>query len=350
MVPPRDLSRPQDARRIKPRAAELGERLDAIVARRYPHRSRTVYQREIRAGRVRVSGRRARPSYRVRPGDVIEIALFGVLPLEPVSYDVLHEDQGLLVINKPPGVICHPVGGHLHNTLMNTLHRRYRAAEPERDVVPRLCHRLDRHTSGVLVVAKDPELHVALQQQFEHQKVRKTYEAVVRGVVAGDRGTIDIPLALTRDHPIRMRMEGRAPGAPDALSARTDYQRLEPLGAHTLLRLHPHQGRQHQIRIHLELLGHPILGDRIYGRPEARDPDPVIVRDGERVLLDRQALHAAAIEFEDPRSGRTLSFAAPRPPDLQGLIEHLREGGRIQEMVEVGAGPRRAATAEDSSG
>ncbi|MBI4168918.1 MAG: RluA family pseudouridine synthase [Acidobacteria bacterium] len=298
-----------------------GERLDLALAALLPDQSRAALQRLMREGRVLLAGGPARASYRVRGGErvVVDLPFPPPSTLEPEDrpLDVLHEDADLLVINKPPGMTVHPGAGRRSGTLVNALLHHCRDLSGIGGILrPGIVHRLDRETSGVLVVAKNDAAHRDLSDQFKARTVSKIYEALVRGRPRLAQGTLDAaigrhPVARTR---MALRRSGRA--------ARTAYRLVLPLGIVSLLEVRPETGRTHQIRVHLSALGHPVVGDTLYGGArfhEARD------RRAREALLAYHglALHARSLGFHHPRTGAFCAFAAPRPRDLADLIAAL---------------------------
>ena len=292
---------------------EEGERLDRFVARRLPQLSRSAVQRLIDAGQVAVNHAPAKASYRVQADDLVELALpEPVTPqpaAQPVPLQVVYEDGSLAVINKPAGLVVHPAHGHVGGTLWNGLMARYPelASWPPEEGWPGLVHRLDRDTSGLLVVARTPQARDALRAQFKASQVRKVYLALVIGRPAHPKARIEAPIA--RDPRDRKRMAVVEGGR----RAITDYKVLEYLGDYTLLEVRPLTGRTHQIRVHLAAIGHPVAGDRVYG-PERQ-----------RLALRRLFLHAAELTFRHPATGQEMTFAAPLPEELEGALRQLRE-------------------------
>jgi len=325
-----DLSRPVREFRFVVNLPETGTRFDALLRAHYPWHSRTWYQGMLRRGEVRVNGAPAKPSTRARKGDEVVVAL-QVPPGTPERETdeglvVLFEDEHLLAVDKPSGMACHPVGRIRHGTLINRLHARYRSGEPGHDVVPRLAHRLDRDTSGVVLVVKHREADRRATDLFTLRRVRKTYLAIVRGVPVASHGRIDAPLGPDPRGETALHQCVR----PDGGAACTDWRVLRAFRRHALLELHPLTGRTHQIRVHLAHLGHPIVADHLYGglRPlHARDEEPGLPASAEAVLLGRLALHAHRLELPHPLDGEPLSITSPVPPDLEAAIEGL---GRLQ--------------------
>jgi 23S rRNA pseudouridine1911/1915/1917 synthase len=296
-----------------------GQRLDQALAALFPEYSRSRLQEWIRAGRVRVDGRELRPRDRLDGGE--EIRLSAVLEdetrdeAEPIRLAVLHEDEEVIVLDKPAGLVVHPGAGNPAGTLVNALlHHR-----PGLRVLPRagIVHRLDKDTSGVMVVACTPGAHASLVRQLEARSVSREYEAVCVGVMTGG-GTVDAPIGR---HPVdRVRMAVRE----DGREAVTHYRVIERFRGHTHVRCHLETGRTHQIRVHLASIRHPIVGDPVYGgrlaMPAGATPALAEALRGFR----RQALHAARLEFDHPARGERVRFEAPLPADLSGLIAALQ--------------------------
>ncbi len=242
---------------------------------------------------------------------------------EPISLDVRYEDGDLLVVNKPAGLTVHPAPGHPRGTLVNAVLAHVPDLASGGALRPGIVHRLDKDTSGLLVVAKRDEAYRKLTAQLRARTVIREYLAIVRGAVANDAGVIDAPIGR---HPAqRTRMAVVPRGRP----AVTRYRVRERLAGATLLECRLETGRTHQIRVHLQHLGHPVLGDPVYGR--TRVPE-----------MKRQALHAARLEFLHPRTGEHLAFAAPLPDDFAALLERLRRDTRVEDSAPVRrATPRR---------
>ncbi|MBC7242178.1 MAG: RluA family pseudouridine synthase [Anaerolineae bacterium] len=303
-----------------------GMRLDKFLADHLADVSRSRIQGWIEEGRVTLDGRPTRPSTRLDPGQHIRVLIpppeeVRILP-EPIPLDILYEDDHLLVINKPAGMVVHPAPGHTSGTLVNALLARFPAwaeldwweseEEDEEEAGvdyprPGIVHRLDKDTSGLLIVAKSASARGALQAQFQARQVEKVYLALVHGMPSAPAGLIDAPIG--RDPRQRKRMAVVAEGRP----AVTAYRVLEPLGEYALLEVMPKTGRTHQIRVHLAFIGHPVVGDEVYGRRRSR------------LACPRQFLHAARLSFRHPVTGRPMEFSAPLPPDLQAVLEEARE-------------------------
>jgi 23S rRNA pseudouridine1911/1915/1917 synthase len=289
-----------------------GERLDRFLADRLPDLSRMQVQRLIKTGLATVNDQPAKPAYRVEPGDRIVVRVPDesepVIRPEPIPLQVVYEDEYLLAVDKPAGMVVHPAAGHSSGTLVNAL-LAYCPQVADVGGVDRagIVHRLDKDTSGLLLVAKDPETHAALQRQFKHRQVRKTYLALVEGRIYPKEGIVEAPVG--RDQRARKRMAVTRTGRP----AVTQYRAVEYFRDHTLLQVRPHTGRTHQVRVHLAWLGYPVVGDRVYGR--RRQP----------LLPHRHFLHAQELVFTHPATKEKVTLTAPLPPDLKAVLTRLRE-------------------------
>ncbi len=291
-----------------------GARLDRWLADQLPERSRAEVQRWIEAGLVRRGdGRPLKASYRLAAGETVTAQIparvaYHAAP-EDIPLDIVYEDQDLLVIDKPAGMVVHPAAGNWHGTLVNAV--LYHA--PELEGVggtgrPGIVHRLDKDTSGLIVVAKNDRAQRKLQGQFKGRVVQKTYQALVFGQVAQRHGEIQAPIG--RDPRQRKRMAVVA--ANMGRYAVTQYDVRAYYGTFTLLDCRPLTGRTHQIRVHLAFIGHPILGDAVYGG--RRHPT---------VQITRQFLHAARLRFRLPATGKEVEFTSPLPADLQAVLDQL---------------------------
>jgi 23S rRNA pseudouridine1911/1915/1917 synthase len=292
-------------------AEEAGERLDRYVQRRQGELSRTAIQRLIEAGEILVNGERAKSGYSLRAGDVIRLLTSAPVrpPMPPpraLPLDILYEDADLLVVNKAPGVVVHPAPGHEDDTLVNAL----LAHRPElrgvgSELRPGIVHRLDKDTSGLLLVAKHLRALNALAALMQQRRIHKRYLALVEGQVALEQGTIDAPIGRDPRNRQLMTITAR-----EGRQARTHFRVLRHFARHTLLLVEPETGRTHQIRVHLRAIGHPVAGDSLYGRGTARHVPG----------LERQFLHAYQLSLPHPISGLPLEFEAPLPPDLQAVL------------------------------
>jgi 23S rRNA pseudouridine1911/1915/1917 synthase len=312
-----------DARAFVVDAEADGVRLDVFLARRLPGLSRARIQAVIAAAGAAVDGRTARPSHRLKAGAAVSVVLPDPEPAEPAAEDiplrVLHEDAHLLVVDKPAGLVVHPGAGAASGTLVNALLHHVRDLSGIGGVLrPGIVHRLDKGTSGLILVAKDDATHRALARQFAQRSVRKEYLAVVLGVPARAQGEIDRPIGRDPVHRRRMAVD-----APRARAARTSWVTRERLDGAALLDVHIHTGRTHQIRVHLASIGHPVAGDDLYGGRRPPSSRSARARDALRAL-PRPALHAARLSFGHPATGETITAESPLPADLAALVEALR--------------------------
>ena len=305
-----------------------GRRLDAFLAEKLASYSRAAIQRAIAAGKVEVYGQAAKPSLKLDPGTQITVAQIevprpGPVPQE-IPLDILHEDEWIAVVNKPPGMVVHPAKGHWQGTLASALAFRFgelsSTGGPTR---PGIVHRLDRDTSGVIVVAKHDRAHEALAAQFKDRTVRKEYWAIARGVPDRDADVIDKPIG---PHPKMREAKAVRPDHPEAKPAITTFEVVERFARFSLLKVLPKTGRTHQIRVHLASIGLPILCDKLYGgSTEIRRGELwANGEDGDEVVLARQALHARELEINHPDSGKRMTFAAPLPADIELTLACLR--------------------------
>ncbi len=284
-------------------AACAGRRLDVFLTEVQGDLSRSYVQKLIGEGRVRANETPAKAHYRIKEGDQITLKVPDPEPLEvvaePIPLNVVYEDEAMLVIDKPPGRVVHPAPGHTRGTLVNALLHHCRNLPGIGGVErPGIVHRLDKDTSGLMVVAKTDAALASLQQQFEQRRVRKIYLALVRGRLQPERGVIDRPIAR---HPVHRKKMAAAAGGREAV---TEYEVVEHFKGYDLVRLHLKTGRTHQIRVHLASLGHPVLGDALYGGRSPAPPPP------------RQALHAHRLELLHPLTQKPQHFESPWPEDL----------------------------------
>ena len=321
-------------------AEDAGTRLDAYLAARIDDWSRSRVQRLIEDGDVLVNGLTSKPSYKLRARDELEVELTpeasGRFAPEEIPLEVVYEDDELVVVNKPAGMVVHPAAGIASGTLANALSYRFQNADfgmrnaegrinfnppseirnPHSHPRPGIVHRLDRDTSGLIVVAKTEAAHENLADQFRAREVFKSYVALVHGRVAEESGRIEQPIA--RDPRNRTRMAVIRGGRP-ALSL---YRLRLPFERFTLLDVEIKTGRTHQIRVHLQWLKHPVVGDAVYG--DGRDKTVLDVRLRARIAtLHRQFLHAEQLGFRHPRTREALRFTAPLPSDLAKLLDDL---------------------------
>ena len=318
-----DLSRPLEEYAFTVNLPEAGGRLDLVLRAHYPWRSRTHFQGMVERGDVTVNGAAAKASQRVRAGDRVAVRI----PVDPAApakeHDgdlvVLYEDDQVVAIDKPSGMTVHPVGRIRHGTLINKLHARYRREQPGEDVVPRLGHRLDKDTSGVVLAVKNRHVDAAVTELFTRRRVQKTYLALVHGVPAAPAGEVDAPLARDPEGETLLHMRVDPAGLP----SRTRWRVREAFPRHALLEVSPLTGRTHQIRVHLAHAGHPIVCDHLYGDLRPLWPAGVRPR-AARPLLDRLALHAHRLSLPHPTTGAPLVVESPLPADLEAALDGLR--------------------------
>ena len=302
---------------------DVNERLDRFLARRLPTHSRAYLQQLIDRGQIVVHGRATKSGYRLRAGDRITVMLpppkpSDVLP-ERIPLDVLYEDAHLLVVNKPAGMVVHPTPAKVSGTLVNALLAHCTQLSGVGGVErPGIVHRLDKDTSGAIVVAKDDATHRGLARQFAERQVQKRYLAVVRGDIRGAEGVID---AAVGRHPVyRQKMSTHTRVGREAV---TEFHVLERFGCYTVVELRPHTGRTHQIRVHMAALGHPLLGDPTYGRSRKEPERSPIAQ--QLAWFRRQALHAWGLGFMHPATGEWIECRAPLPDDLECLLAALQQ-------------------------
>jgi len=311
---------------VVPPEAE-GVRLDHFLTARVPETSRSALGRWIRTGRVRVDGQAAsKPGQALHPGARIEVRRPDPSPVGPraesIPIEVVHEDDDLLVVVKPAGMVVHAGAGCKEGTLVNALlGRGSRLAPAGGTVRPGIVHRLDRGTSGLMVVASSDRAHRALAEMFAEREVQKGYVALVWGRPEPAEGDIERSIGRSRNNPTKMTI-GAARGR--RRPAESHYVTRESLPGFALLEVHPRTGRTHQIRVHLQSIHHPIVGDERYGGRCWRGVLDPIKRNALRDF-DRLALHAARLAFRHPVTGSALRFAAPLDADFTGLLELLRE-------------------------
>lgn len=299
---------------VGPEAA--GQRLDQFLTDYHASLSRSQIQRLIASGHVTVNSKWVRSSYKVQQRDLITIqqpppAEKITLKPEKIPLDIIFEDQDLLVLNKPQGMVVHPSTGHKRGTLANALLSYCpQLAGVGGYLRPGIVHRLDKDTSGLLLVGKSELAYQRLTQQLKKRRVQRRYLALVHGRVREQKGVIDAPLG--RDPRNRKKRTVLLANAPGAREACTYYYVLERFAEYTLLDVALETGRTHQIRVHLDYAGYPVAGDRVYGQQQ------------NSLNLPGQALHAYQISFRHPRTGEELSFKAPPPPVFANTLERLR--------------------------
>ena len=294
----------------------VGQRLDLFLTRLLPGVSRSVLAQLIKSGMVLVDGETSKAGYRIKRGEEVAVTLpppakTRLIP-EKVEFEIIHEDDAILVLSKPPGIVVHPAHGHSQGTLVHGLLHHLKKLPVIGGVQrPGIVHRLDKDTSGLLVVAKHDRSHRILVELFRERKIKKTYHAVVAGRLQEKEGRIDTRIGR---HPVhRKKMAVRENGARIAV---TRWRVLEEFAApFSYVELQPETGRAHQLRVHMAFQGHPIAGDRLYGGK---------YRTYRGLKFARQCLHAYAISFNHPESGREMTFTAPVWSDMQEIIDALK--------------------------
>jgi 23S rRNA pseudouridine1911/1915/1917 synthase len=296
-------------------------RLDTFLREKFPAASRGALQRLIEQGHVHVNGHTVKPTHSPRAGERIEIYWPEARPAEAqpekIPLAILFEDQSLLVLNKPAGLVVHPAAGHEEHTLVNALLHHCQGSLSGIGGVarPGIVHRLDKETSGCLVVAKNDETHLALSAQFAKRQVEKIYNAIVCGELARESGEIRAAIARHPSHRKRMAAHDDNSGR----AAHTSYRVLERLNAATLVEAQIHTGRTHQVRVHFQFLGHPLVGDETYGARQNAGLKELTNYAAPRVML-----HARELSFIHPRTEEQMSFEAPLPKDFRDALRSLR--------------------------
>jgi 23S rRNA pseudouridine1911/1915/1917 synthase len=303
---------------------DRGRRLDQFLSGTNLNLSRSQAKNLIEKHLIFLNQKPTKPSAHVKTGDIVSGSLPEPEPLslkpEPLPLNILYEDSSIIVIDKPPGMVVHPAYGNPSGTLVNAILYHCRDLAGINGVLrPGIVHRLDKDTSGVMVVAKDDEAFHQLTRQFKSRTVGKVYLTIVYGKFGLDEGVIDS--AIGRHPSERKRMSTRTKRGRTAI---TRWKKVEEFNSCTLLEIFPQTGRTHQIRVHLSSIGHPALGDRLYGRkgrPGAIH-DPILKECAKR--MKRQALHAQRLEFNHPRTGERVQFVSPIPQDMREILEWLR--------------------------
>jgi 23S rRNA pseudouridine1911/1915/1917 synthase len=303
-------------------AESSGERLDRFISDRLPVLSRASVQRLIEEGNILVDGRERIASYRVQTGETIGIT---VPPPEPASalpeaipLDIIYEDEDLMVVNKPAGMVVHPAAGHVGGTLVNAVLAHAPGVNVGGEERPGIVHRLDADTSGLIIVAKNDNALRFLQDQFKKRSVHKRYLALVEGQLTPPRGRIVAPIGRDPKHRQRMAVVTSGGRAREAV---TVYRTVSNFDGYTLVEAEPLTGRTHQIRVHFAFMGFPIVGDMVYGKKKKN-----------RLGLTRQFLHAWRLAFTLP-SGRTAEFSAPLPEDLRAVLEQLGFDAKVVDKA-----------------
>ncbi len=295
--------------------SDSGKRLDSFLHERLPEYSRSRLQSWIKQNLVQINAAPVRSSYMLRPGDTVTVTTVGLPPLqaepEELPLKILYQDDDVVVVDKPAGMVVHAGAGHSHGTLVNALlHHFGTLSGINGDLRPGIVHRLDRETSGVMVIARTDLAHQSLAAQFQSRKVEKVYLTLVHGLLKPPQGRVTTPIA--RDPVRRTRMTTKLLSGRSAL---TEYKTLELFERFSYLEVRIGTGRTHQIRVHLASLHHPVVGDRLYGAPAS----PLDLTDPKRFFL-----HAHRLAFDSPSMGRRITIQSPLAPELATLLETLR--------------------------
>jgi len=308
-------------------SSEAGSRLDHFLAQQLPQFSRAYLQRAIEAGGIRVNRQSCKSSQKLKQGDTVLIEQLDVPREGPqpqaIPLDILFEDEAIAVVNKPAGMIVHPARGHWDGTLASALAYHFdKLSQTGGPTRPGIVHRLDRDTSGVIVIAKHDQAHEALADQFKSRTIKKQYIALVTGVPDRDSDIVEYPIG---NHPTQREKKALRAGHSSSRDAITFYEVEERFGRFALIRAQPKTGRTHQVRLHLAHLGCPVLCDRLYGgravltarqiKPDSED---------DIVLLERQALHAHRLTLTHPTTHERVDFQAPIPADMTKVLQWLR--------------------------
>jgi 23S rRNA pseudouridine1911/1915/1917 synthase len=288
---------------------ECGTRLDKYISEKYPDISRTRAQRLIADGMIKLNGRTAKASLKVQAGDAVDVILPLPIPVssslkpEPIPLNIIYEDQDLIVVDKPAGLTVHPAPGHYNHTLVNAILAHVPEVEGGEVHRPGIVHRLDKDTSGLIIVAKNEAAHMKLAEQFKNRIVTKVYLALVQGVLSPEEGIIEASIGRHPRH--RQRMAVTAGGR----EARTDYKVVRHIQHYSLLEIRPRTGRTHQIRVHLAAIGFPVVGDSLYGVKS--------------LYLSRQFLHACKLGFRLPSTEEYVEFKSDLPQDLADALQNI---------------------------
>ena len=300
-------------------------RLDTFLREKFPAASRGAMQRLIEQGHIRINGKTVKPTHAPRAGEEIEIHFPDARPAEAqpenIPLEILFEDKSLLVVNKPPGLVVHPAAGHEEHTLVNALlhHCKNSLSGIGGVARPGIVHRLDKDTSGCLVVAKNDETHLALSKQFAERTVEKLYDALVIGSLANDTGEIHAAIARHPTHRKRMAVRDDSVGR----AAHTSFRVIKRFAHATHAEAEIHTGRTHQIRVHFQHLGHPLIGDATYGaKPNIKFAELT------GYVAPRVLLHARKLSFIHPRTGKKVKFTAPLPKDFEQALKFFGKSAR----------------------
>ena len=341
----RDLSQSLDRVTIAVDASTFGLqksdlliRLDAFLVHHLKWRSRSSIQSLIKDGYLLVDAatpdhpegtgdltEERRPGRKLRHGSRVVVIIPPEHRLPEVDasdeLEILRDDEEVLAVDKPPFLPVHPSGRHLSDTLIQRVHARFGATTKR---APRLCHRLDRETSGIVLIAKESRAHRELMIQFEGREIEKEYLAIVKGIPAWDEGKVEFPLGPSRHSRVRLKMTVRADGLP----SRTDWRIVDTFGDYALVLCRLHTGRQHQIRVHLSAIGHPVVGDKLYGADDEyflRHADGTLdEQDLEDLEMPRHALHNHRLVYTSPKSGERIEVVSPLAKDMEAFLAEIR--------------------------
>jgi len=304
--------------------SDAGHRLDTVIAARLPTLSRSRASRLIRAGHITVNGLTKKPGYLTRPGDVVRSEIPSPEPVkcspEVIPLSILHEDQDIIVLNKPPGLVVHPGAGHKSKTLANALLFHCPGLEAVGSRIrPGIVHRLDKETSGTMVIAKNDLTHESLSRQFKMRKIHKAYLALVYGEMNAPEGVINLPIGRHPTDRKKMSTQSRRSRPTD-----TRWKVKEAFSGVTLLEIDLKTGRTHQVRVHCAAISHPVVGDGKYGGK--RRWKELTSQDLRNILksVKRQMLHAWQLTFLHPRTEKLMSFESPLAKDMASVLEELR--------------------------
>lgn len=305
-------------------------RIDKYLHRRFSNFSRVMLQEIIKAGGVKVNGKPVKPSFQINPGDIVELTLPELpskdIPAEDIPLNIIYEDGDIIVLNKPPNMIVHPARGNTYGTLVNALvFHSDKLSSGLGEFRPGIVHRLDKNTTGVMVVAKNDIAQWKIAKQFEQRKTKKSYLAIVHGTPDLTADRINAPLGI---HPKIREKYAIRPGI--GKESITFYEVVESFRGFSLLELNPKTGRTHQIRVHLSYIKHPIVGDDMYGGKlvypwQLADEEPAV----QEPVISRVALHAWTLEFIHPTTKKPVKFEAPLPEDMQNALDMLRRYRKI---------------------